>query len=206
MQIADNLSNSPIEGLRDEPDFDFYIETSWCIWIVIYALCTVCAVGVCIVTYTALGNQMAQWVLYPAHWVWWTWTLVSVPFTFWCFILFVISFEDIRLQTRKSRVRDWLSRGVNGVLILYFLFQLLTYGVGLPVGPGPLNSGAPMTWLFVVVPVEVYLFVAGFRVGTARGFLIVFCVGCLFLSFMLWPFEAALRHVRLDGMVIFARR
>ncbi|CZR67607.1 uncharacterized protein PAC_17506 [Phialocephala subalpina] len=46
LQIADNLSNSPIEGLRDEPDFDFYVEASWFTWIIIFTLCSVCTVSI----------------------------------------------------------------------------------------------------------------------------------------------------------------
>lgn len=194
MVMADLLSNPPMEGLRDEPDFDFYIETSWGIWIVIYALCTVCAVSVCIATFTALGGAMARWMLYPDHRRWWSWIFVSLPFTFWCFILFVISLEDIRLQTRQSRIRDWLSRGANSVLIFYFLFQLMTYIIGLPVYEGSLDYYNPLFWLFVVVPVEVYLLLVGFRIRTARGFFIVFLAGGLFLLVLLWPFKAVLSN------------
>ena len=88
------------------------------------------------------------------------------------------------------------------MLILYFLFQLLIYGIGLLVSRGPLSADTSINSLFVVIPVEVYLFVAGFRVGTARGFLIVFFVGCLSLSVKLWFFEAALRHVRLEEALL----
>lgn len=191
LQIADNLSNSPIEDLRDEPDFDFYVEASWLTWIVIFTLCSVCTVSICIIAYTALGDQMAQWILYPNSVLWWTWTLFSIPLNFWFFVLFVISFEDLGLQIRESRARDLLFTSANCVLSLYFLFQLVVYGVGLPIF-GALSSTSPLSWLFVVIPVELYLVVAGLRAGMTPGFLLVLFVGALFLVPMLCPLSTAL--------------
>lgn len=206
LQIADNLSNSSLDGLRDEPDFDFYIEASWFVWIVKYTLCSVCVVSLCVVGYTATGTQMAQWVLYPVPWLWWTWSFFSIPATFWCFTLSVISVEDIKLKIRESRARDLSFDAASNVLILYFLFQLIVYGVGLPsVQPFVLVEllpTNPMTWLYMVVPVELYLFVAGFRAWTVHGLLCALSLGLLFAAIMAWPLIIALMHWGLNGQRI----
>jgi hypothetical protein len=189
LQIADHLSNVPIEGLRDEPDFDFYIEASWFLWIVIYTLCSICAVSICVVTYTALGLEMAVWMFYPDPRMWWTWSLLSILLTFWCFILLIIAVEDLKLQIQQSRARDLLSTGVHGVLCLYFLLQLVVYGVGLPIPVppnGPFGSSNPMGWLFVVIPIELHIVLAGLRARTVLGLLVVVSTAALFLGAMFW--------------------
>jgi hypothetical protein len=190
LEIADHLSNVSVEGLRDEPDFDFYVEASWFVWIVIYTLCSICAVSICVVAYTALGTEMAVWVFYPDPRLWWTWSLLSIPLTFWCFILLVISVEDLKLQNRELRARDWVTTSMYGVLSLYFLFQLVVFGMGLPITVppgGPLGVSNPMSWLYVVLPVELYLILAGYRAWTVLNFFLVVClVAAVFTGPMLW--------------------
>jgi len=81
LQLADDFSTPLIEGIRDEPDYDFYLEKSWSSWIIIYNICAVCTLSICIVVYTAMKYPMAEWVLFLNPKIWWTWTLFDIPFT-----------------------------------------------------------------------------------------------------------------------------
>ena len=177
-----------MEGLQDEPDYEFYLETSSSIWIIIYTLCTTCVLSLCIVAYTAMKYQMAEWVLYPSAAQWWTWTLLAVSFTLWCSILFFITTGDLKLLSPNSRARDLLHKCVNSVLILYFLFQLLVFGIGLPKleDGSPLASNSPFSWLFLHGPIYGYIVLTVVRVRTFLSFVSILGISTVVLIMLIF--------------------
>jgi O-antigen ligase len=61
-------------------------------------MCSICAVSICVVTYTALGTKIAVWMFYPDPRMWWRWSLLGILSTSSCFILLVVAVEDLKLQ------------------------------------------------------------------------------------------------------------
>lgn len=156
MQIAENLPLSPTEGLRDEPDLDYYLEARWFVRIVDFTLCATFVLSYLIIVYTAVGAQMALWIFYPPPGLWWTWTPLSLLSTLGYFILFAIAFESFKLLFEQTRFRDCIATVLNSLLFLHSLLHLTAYGIGLPTSsdveiPWYDTSGS-LSYFFLLIP------------------------------------------------------
>jgi hypothetical protein len=63
----------------------------------------------------------------------------------------------------------------------------VVYGVGLPIPvppTGALGNANPKGWLFVVIPIELHIVLAGLRARTVLGLLVVVSTAALFLGDM----------------------
>jgi len=202
-QLEANRSSAQIEAFCDKPNINYYTEADWFAWVIILALCTVCALTMTVIAYTALGYQMAQWMIYPTPNLWWTWPPLSVSFTFWIFVLLVIACGDLTNSWPKDKtVRKWISIVANSVLLLCFLFQLVVFGVGLPVQEGLLDPSTPLQLLFVAIPLYVYLTLSAVRLGDALGVTLTVCVIIFVAVITSMLLLNAFKHWNLYGMPI----
>ena len=68
----------------------------------------------------------------------------------------------------------------------------MVYAVGLPDYPlpidpvGPIGGSNPMGWLWLAIPIELHILLAGFRARTALDFLVVALIAASFMGIMIW--------------------
>ena len=145
LEIADQLANAPLDGLRDDPDFDFYQESSWFSHVVLYFLWLAFSLDIAALLYSGLRWDLFRYFIYTSTAPLWEWTPFVICWLLMCFALFLITIEDIGLHFRDSLTLRVLSAAAKGVIYFSCSFMHLFIGIGIPSIPFDVsNPSLPM--------------------------------------------------------------
>jgi len=128
LQIAASSTNIPPDGVRDEPDHDFYQESAWFNELIIFIILS-------IVSFTAMalfaddhGITIFRFFLFlnPVNIS--VWTPFTIIFFLWSFILFRLMIEQLRTKWAGVNLTFKAIRAIN-FLWFFCLNSLLCLGI-----------------------------------------------------------------------------
>lgn len=79
----------PLNGVRDEPDYDYYQHSDWFTALTLFAVCAVIAVIWPILTI----DELSIFILLVPREIFWKWLPFSLPLAFLSFVLFALLIE-----------------------------------------------------------------------------------------------------------------
>lgn len=98
---------------------------------ILYFLWVVFSLGIAALLYSGLRRDLFLYFIYTSTASLWEWTPFVICWVLMCFMLFLITIEDIGLQFRDSPTLRVLSAAAKGAIYLSCSFIYLVFGIGI---------------------------------------------------------------------------